>query len=58
VFGRPKETTALVAGEHHAGVVFTTQKRWPRSDPGGLINALDELLKAMEDETVDSEIWL
>jgi hypothetical protein len=55
---RPLAEGVLAAAEHHAGVVFATEKRWPRSDPGGLINALDELLKASADQPLDSELWL
>src|SRR5262245_30290367 len=55
---RPLAEAALVAGEHHAGVVFTTDRRWPRSDPGGLITGLDELLTSTPDQPVDAELWL
>ena len=55
---RPLTEGALMAGEQHASVVFTTDKRWPRTDPGGLIGALDELLKASPDQRVDTELWL
>jgi hypothetical protein len=48
----------LVAGKSHAGVVFTTDKRWPRSDPGALINAFDELLKSTVGQPIDAELWL
>ena len=55
---RPLAEALLVAGESHTGVIFTTQKRWPRSDPGSIITALDELLKATPDQPIDLEIWL
>jgi predicted nuclease of predicted toxin-antitoxin system len=55
---RPLAEALLVAGESHAGVVFTTDKRWPRSDPGALIAALDGLLTAMPEQPVDAELWL
>jgi hypothetical protein len=54
---RPLAEAVLAADEHHAGVVFTTDKRWPRSEPGGLINALDELLEAKPDQPLDTELW-
>ena len=34
------------------------EKRWPRSDPGAFIAALDRLLAATPDQPVDGEIWL
>jgi predicted nuclease of predicted toxin-antitoxin system len=55
---RPLAEAVLATAGHPAGVAFTTDKRWPRSDPGGLINALDELLKASADQPLDSELWL
>lgn len=55
---RPLAEALLVAGKSHAGVVFTTDKRWPRSDPGALIAALDELLTALPEQPVDAEFWL
>jgi predicted nuclease of predicted toxin-antitoxin system len=55
---RPLAEALLVAGESHAGVVFTTDKRWPRSDPGALINAFDELLKSTSEQLIDAELWL
>jgi len=47
-----------VAGESHFGLVLTTDKRWPRTDPGALITALDELLASTPKQPVDAEIWL
>jgi hypothetical protein len=55
---RPLAEGALAAGEHHAGVVFTTDKRWPRSEPGALITALDELLNSTPGDPMDVEFWL
>ena len=55
---RPLAEALLAAGESHAGLVFTTTKRWPRTDPGALITALDSLAASTPDQPVDSEIWL
>jgi hypothetical protein len=55
---RPLAEAVLAADGSHAGVVFTTEKRWPRSDPGAVIHALDELLKATSGQPVDAELWL
>jgi hypothetical protein len=55
---RPLADAALVAGAYHAGLVLTTEKRWPRSDPGALIAALDRLLASTAEQPVDTEIWL
>jgi predicted nuclease of predicted toxin-antitoxin system len=55
---RPLAEALLVAGESHAGVVFTTEKRWPRSDPGALIAALEHLLASTSEQPIDSELWL
>lgn len=55
---RPLAAALLVAGERHAGLVFTTDKRWPRSDPGALIAALEALLISMSEQPVDGELWL
>lgn len=55
---RPLAEALLAAGGSHAGVVFTTEKRWPRRDPGALITALDELLTLMTEQPVDAELWL
>lgn len=55
---RPLAEALLVAGDHHAGLVFTTEKRWPRSDPGALITALDGLLASTSEQPVDVEVWL
>ncbi|MFN8221747.1 MAG: DUF5615 family PIN-like protein [Gaiellales bacterium] len=55
---RPLAEALVGAGESHAGVVFTTDKRWPRTDPGALIAALDELMKATAVQPIDAEVWL
>jgi hypothetical protein len=55
---RPLAETLLAAGETHSGLVFTTDKRWPRTNPGALIAALDELLKSTPEQPIDSELWL
>jgi predicted nuclease of predicted toxin-antitoxin system len=55
---RPLVEALLLAGERHAGVIYTTQKRWPRSDSGSIITALDELLKVTSEQPTDLEIWL
>jgi hypothetical protein len=55
---RPLAEALLAAGESHAGLVFTTEKRWPRSDPGSLIGALDGLLTSTAEQPADAEFWL
>lgn len=55
---RPLAEALLDAGESHSGRVFTTAKRWPRTDPGRLITALDELLASTPHQPVDAELWL
>ncbi len=55
---RPLAEAVLAAGGSHAGVVFTTDKRWPRTDPGALITALDALLVSASEQPRDSELWL
>lgn len=55
---RPLAEALLVAGDNHAGVVFTIEKRWPRSDPGTLIVALEQLLASRPDQPTDAELWL
>ena len=54
---RPLADALLAAGRSHAGVIFTTSKRWPRTDHGNLITALDELNSTSYPQT-DAEIWL
>lgn len=34
---RPLSAARIAEGSGHAGLVFTTPRRWPRSDPGPLI---------------------
>jgi len=41
---RPLAEALLAAGESHSGLVFTTDKRWPRTDPGRLLTALNSCL--------------
>jgi len=55
---RPLAEALLVAGDSHAGLVFTTEKRWPRTSPGALITALDGLLASTSEQPVDAELWL
>ena len=55
---RPLAEALLAAGESHAGLVFTTEKRWPRSDAGSLITALDGLLTSTAEQPADAEVWL
>lgn len=55
---RPLADALLGVGDSHAGIVFTTDKRWPRSDPGALIAALEALLISMSEQPVDGELWL
>jgi predicted nuclease of predicted toxin-antitoxin system len=45
---RPLETSILAGGSHHSGLVYTTDRRFPRGDPatlGRLVRALDALLR-------------
>lgn len=55
---RPLADQLIGAGESHAGLVFTTDRRWPRNDAGALINALERLLGERPDQPVAMEIWL
>ncbi len=55
---RPLAEALLSAGDSHAGLVFTTDKRWPRNDPGALITALEALLSSTLGQPVDGELWL
>ena len=55
---RPLAEALLAAGDGHAGLVFTTDKRWPRSDPGALITAFDKLLSTTSVQPLNAEIWL
>lgn len=55
---RPLAGRLLAASGSHAGLVFTTEKRWPRSDPGALITGIDAMLTSTPGELVDTETWL
>jgi predicted nuclease of predicted toxin-antitoxin system len=55
---RPLADVLLAAGDSHAGVLFTTEKRWPRSDPGSLITGIDAMLASTPGQPVNAEIWL
>lgn len=55
---RPLAEALLAAGESHSGLVFTTETRWPRTDPGSLITGIDAMLASTPGEPVDAEIWL
>ena len=55
---RPLAEALIVAGESHAGLVFTTDKRWPRTDPGRLMSALDSLLASTAGQPTNAELWL
>lgn len=55
---RPLAEGLIAGGESHCGLVLTSPKRWPRASPGGLITALDELLRATPEQPVDQELWL
>ena len=55
---RPLAQALLTGGESHAGLVFTTDKRWPRSHLGALLAALEALLTSTLDQPLDAEIWL
>ena len=49
---RPLESALLADGSHHAGLVYTTNRQFPRGDPatmGRLVRALDALLRAAPD---------
>jgi hypothetical protein len=49
---RPLESGLLADGSHHAGLVYTTNRQFPRGDPattGRLIIALDALLREPPD---------
>lgn len=55
---RPLAEALLAAGGSHAGIVFTTDKRWPRRDPGALITVLEKLVSSTPEQPVDAELWL
>jgi predicted nuclease of predicted toxin-antitoxin system len=49
---RPLESALLAEGSHHAGLVYTSNRQFPRGDPtttGRLVRALDALLHAAPD---------
>lgn len=49
---RPLESSLLAAGSHHAGLVYTSNRQFPRGDPGTtgrLVRALDALLRSTPD---------
>lgn len=55
---RPLEVALLTSGGHHAGIVYTSNRRFPRGDPattGRLVLALDALLRerpALNDHSI------
>jgi len=55
---RPLETALLAAGGHHHGIVYTSDRQFPRGDPattGRLVRALDALLRdppALRDRSI------
>ena len=55
---RPLAEALLLAGDSHAGLILTTEKRWPRSQPGAFIAALDRLLVSTAEQPVNTELWL
>lgn len=55
---RPLAGAIAEAGAVHSGLILTTAKRWPRTDPGAIITALDTLLATTPDEPVNEERWL
>ncbi len=55
---RPLAERLISAVESHAGLVFTTDRRWPRKDAGALINALERTLVERLDRPSAMEVWL
>jgi hypothetical protein len=55
---RPLGDRLIEAGESHGGLVFTTDRRWPRHAVGALIEALDRLLVEHPDRPDAMEFWL
>jgi Domain of unknown function (DUF5615) len=55
---RPLETALLEAGKHHYGIVYTSNRQFPRGEPattGRLVRALHALLRetpALRDRSV------
>src|SRR5438309_791299 len=57
---RPIAAAELQRNRTHCGVLFTTNRGFPRHDPrttGRLVTALDNLLRSMPDAT-NQEYWL
>ena len=57
---RALTTYALRRGGSHSGMIFTTNRRYPRHDPrtaGHLVTALDALLRESHD-LINQEHWL
>lgn len=57
---RPLAAYELQVGRSHAGLVFTTNRAFPRHDertPGRLVAALDDLLRSAA-WSADREFWL
>jgi hypothetical protein len=55
----PLATAYRERGQAHAGLIFTSHRRYPRSDPrtiGRLVSALDTLLLA-DPKTIELEYW-
>jgi predicted nuclease of predicted toxin-antitoxin system len=55
---RPLANMKIDAGGTHAGLIFTTGKRWPRTNLGALISALEQLLASTSEQPNDAKIWL
>ena len=55
---RPLADAVLASRASLPGIVFTTERRWPRNDPGSLIGALEALLASTPEQPLDAEIWL
>lgn len=55
---RPLAEALIVAGNNHSGLVYTTDRRWPRTDPGSLIAGIDAMLASTPGQPTDTEIWL
>lgn len=57
---RALAATALIAGRTHYGLVFTTNRSFPRSNPrtpGRMVTALGKLLSE-DSDLKDREFWL
>ena len=58
---RPLGFEALQRGQSHPGLIFTTNRRYPRADPrtaGRVVIALDDLLQDATIDLTDREHWL